>query len=221
MIGEMNKSGSGQITFGEWRDFLLLLPRQASLPAVISYWQSFSRHRLGTSMATQDLDVIVAEKPILPASTSSFSAGYVSSKGKGRAKNQDENHSNNAEKVDYTNPEQSRDEQGNGIFEGSGAYLLAGGLAGAVSRTATAPFDRLKVYLINAVDRPGIPLPSLSSTATQPIQAVKAIAETGSKGMGAFASAMKSLYAEGGVRAFFVGNGLNVIKVRFFGTKYH
>lgn len=73
------------------------------------------------------------------------------------------------------------------ILESTG-YFLAGGIAGVVSRTCTAPFDRLKVFLIANSDV--VPL-----TASQ---------------------AVKQIYYKGnpsGVRAFFKGNGLNVIKV--------
>ncbi|KAI9315862.1 mitochondrial carrier domain-containing protein [Dichotomocladium elegans] len=63
-------------------------------------------------------------------------------------------------------------------------YLLAGGLAGACSRTCTAPFDRLKVYLITHQ--------SAHVTLRQ---------------------AITTLYQQGGWRGFFVGNGLNVMKI--------
>ena len=76
-------------------------------------------------------------------------------------------------------------------------YFLAGGLAGAASRTATAPFDRLKVALIAATDTPG-------STC-----AGSAASRTGS----AIAVVMRHLYESGGLRTFFVGNGLNVLKI--------
>jgi solute carrier family 25 phosphate transporter 23/24/25/41 len=66
-------------------------------------------------------------------------------------------------------------------------YLLAGGIAGAVSRTCTAPFDRLKVYLITN-----------SSTPQKPLT---------------LASAVRSIYNHGGWKSFFVGNGLNVMKI--------
>lgn len=66
-------------------------------------------------------------------------------------------------------------------------YLLAGGIAGAVSRTCTAPFDRLKVYLITHSGTPENPL--------------------------TFFSAVRSIYNHGGWRGFFVGNGLNVMKI--------
>lgn len=66
-------------------------------------------------------------------------------------------------------------------------YLLAGGMAGAVSRTCTAPFDRLKIYLITH-----------SSTPTQPLTLFNAV---------------KIIYSQGGWRSFFVGNGLNIMKI--------
>ncbi|KAF8408528.1 hypothetical protein HHK36_007684 [Tetracentron sinense] len=62
-------------------------------------------------------------------------------------------------------------------------YLIAGGLAGATSRTATAPLDRLKVIL--------------------QVQTTHAH----------IMPALKDIWREGGFLGFFRGNGLNVIKV--------
>ncbi|KAL8232317.1 hypothetical protein R6Q57_002095 [Mikania cordata] len=62
-------------------------------------------------------------------------------------------------------------------------YLIAGGVAGAASRTATAPLDRLKVAL--------------------QVQTTKA----------SIGPAIKNIWKEGGILSFFRGNGLNVVKV--------
>ncbi|XP_051115694.1 calcium-dependent mitochondrial ATP-magnesium/phosphate carrier protein 3-like isoform X2 [Andrographis paniculata] len=62
-------------------------------------------------------------------------------------------------------------------------YLIAGGVAGAASRTATAPLDRLKVIL------------QVQTTNTS------------------IASAVRNIRTEGGLLGFFRGNGLNVLKV--------
>ncbi|XP_048234523.1 calcium-dependent mitochondrial ATP-magnesium/phosphate carrier protein 2 [Ricinus communis] len=62
-------------------------------------------------------------------------------------------------------------------------YLIAGGVAGATSRTATAPLDRLKVIL--------------------QVQTARA----------RMIPAIKNIWKEGGVLAFFRGNALNVLKV--------
>ncbi|KZV57935.1 calcium-binding mitochondrial carrier protein SCaMC-3-like [Dorcoceras hygrometricum] len=62
-------------------------------------------------------------------------------------------------------------------------YLIAGGVAGAASRTATAPLDRLKVILQVQTTRASI-LP-----------------------------AVQTLWKEGGLLGFFRGNGINVLKV--------
>ncbi|KAI3802574.1 hypothetical protein L1987_30712 [Smallanthus sonchifolius] len=62
-------------------------------------------------------------------------------------------------------------------------YLIAGGVAGAASRTATAPLDRLKVSL--------------------QVQTTRA----------AIGPAVKNIWREGGIVSFFRGNGLNVVKV--------
>ncbi|KAI3761464.1 hypothetical protein L1987_51881 [Smallanthus sonchifolius] len=62
-------------------------------------------------------------------------------------------------------------------------YLIAGGVAGAASRTVTAPLDRLKVIL-------------QVQTCNSSIR-----------------STIKNIWKEGGVLSFFRGNGLNVVKV--------
>ncbi|KAL8260934.1 hypothetical protein R6Q59_024983 [Mikania micrantha] len=62
-------------------------------------------------------------------------------------------------------------------------FFIAGGVAGAASRTATAPLDRLKVAL--------------------QVQTTKA----------SIGPAVKNIWKEGGISSFFRGNGLNVVKV--------
>lgn len=79
-------------------------------------------------------------------------------------------------------------------------FLLAGGLAGAVSRTATAPFDRLKVFLITRSE-----LTILAGDAPVTTQSLR--------GLKIITGAVSELYAEAGLKAFWVGNGLNVVKI--------
>ncbi|KAI8897399.1 mitochondrial carrier domain-containing protein [Globomyces pollinis-pini] len=69
-------------------------------------------------------------------------------------------------------------------------YLLAGGVAGAVSRTATAPLDRLKVLL---------------QTDTHNHRAYSHWVSI-KKGV-------NIIYNDGGIRSFFKGNGLNCLKI--------
>lgn len=75
-------------------------------------------------------------------------------------------------------------------------YFLAGAVSGGVSRTATAPLDRLKVYLlVNTKTR---------SVATE-------LAKQGRPGValrnagGPIVDAIKSLWKTGGIRTFFAG----------------
>ncbi|KAL4753288.1 hypothetical protein BDW72DRAFT_210455 [Aspergillus terricola var. indicus] len=83
-------------------------------------------------------------------------------------------------------------------------YFIAGGIAGAVSRTATAPLDRLKVYLIA---KTGSPSPVV--TAAKDGAPLKAAGRASRSLM----DALKELWKAGGIRSLFAGNGLNVVKV--------
>ncbi|KAI1858634.1 hypothetical protein JX265_010727 [Neoarthrinium moseri] len=84
-------------------------------------------------------------------------------------------------------------------------YFVAGAVAGGISRTATAPLDRLKVYLLvntKTTNHAAID----AAKKGRPLEALK-------NGSRSFFVACKELYCTGGVRGLFAGNGLNVIKI--------
>ena len=64
-----------------------------------------------------------------------------------------------------------------------------------VSRSCTAPFDRLKIFLITRQPDPTLVLASRSF------------------GMKAITNAITSIYVENGVLGFWIGNGLSVAKI--------
>lgn len=99
-------------------------------------------------------------------------------------------------------------------------YFLAGGISGITSRTATAPLDRLKVYLIAQTNDTRETLKKVKQG--NALQATKHGAHT-------LAKACRDLWAAGGIRSLYagksnvsivvkdtdisIGNGINIIKV--------
>ncbi|GAA5848778.1 hypothetical protein JCM3766R1_005305 [Sporobolomyces carnicolor] len=111
-------------------------------------------------------------------------------------------------------PEDGDDEEDDdepGMFAGAGKFLLAGGMAGAVSRTATAPFDRLKVYLITSPST--VPLASKATTTSGSSKSKAATTKPPRRNAGSLAAAVRAVYSQGGVKAFWTGNMLNIIKI--------
>ncbi|BGP41635.1 hypothetical protein JCM10449v2_005626 [Rhodotorula kratochvilovae] len=305
-VKTVDRNGDGVISFDEWRDFLLLLPRPISMKEVWRYWQARPLDRPSMSRLTQDGDVSIgrgksgwnrlrsksSSSSTSSASTSAFAqpsltgataaerdaaqrlfaasdlrareplnaeqrysaecallrqerrkgAGGAAEKGKEKATAEavarapavasalefeesgvvavDEEKAK-AEKAPAAvgagmkaavvpQPEEEEEVEENDqiadMFAGAGKFLLAGGMAGAVSRTATAPFDRLKVYLITSATAPPCP------------EAAAAAAKAGKKpprpGAGSLTKAIRTVYTQGGgVKAFWTGNGLNIIKI--------
>lgn len=75
-------------------------------------------------------------------------------------------------------------------------YFIAGGMAGAVSRTATAPLDRLKVYLIAQTGSKQNAVEAVKTGA--PLKAAKSAT-------GSLVNATLELWRMGGVRSLFAG----------------
>ncbi|KAI1299940.1 hypothetical protein EDD11_006342 [Mortierella claussenii] len=160
-IKAMDKDGDGVIDYEEWRDFLVLLPRETTLKEIFHYVQEV------VAQVGVDGDVV------MPPSENDYVA----------------------------------------------KYLLAGAIAGAVSRTATAPLDRLKVYLITNSAPVPVPVPALTGPVAQ--AGLKHIPRFSTPTNAAVApmkqrllwNAITELYQQGGIKTFFRGNGLNIVKI--------
>ncbi|XP_014222694.1 calcium-binding mitochondrial carrier protein SCaMC-2 isoform X1 [Trichogramma pretiosum] len=130
LLQRMDKDGSLNISFNEWRDFLLYAPT-TDIHELIQYWRHTTYMDIGEDIGVPD---------------------------------------------DFTNSEMVT-----GMWW---RHLLAGGVAGAVSRTCTAPLDRIKVYL----------------------------QVHGSKSCNIL-SCGRYMMREGGIKSYWRGNGINVLKI--------
>ncbi|CAO1624430.1 unnamed protein product [Sympodiomycopsis kandeliae] len=151
------------------------------------------------------------------ATVSSSSSSSSSSGGSGGASSTSSSDNQDSQAADHSGHEEEEEEDNDMIHSDVALkFLLAGGIAGAVSRTATAPFDRLKIYLITASR-------SDETATSQAIETVKKSGASGaskeagklaSRSMGMLGTAVQTLYREGGgLKAFWLGNGLNCMKI--------
>lgn len=91
-------------------------------------------------------------------------------------------------------------------------FFLAGGLSGVVSRTCTAPLDRIKVFLIARTDLSSTLLKNKTQLRHH-IEELRHKKIPPQKIESPLVRSIKTIYKQGGIKAFYVGNGLNVIKV--------
>ncbi|XP_064078368.1 mitochondrial adenyl nucleotide antiporter SLC25A25-like isoform X4 [Macrobrachium nipponense] len=131
LLQRMDKDGTLDISFDEWRDYLLFHP-SANLHDIILYWRHATNLDVGEDLSVPD-DFSLEE--------------WLSGKW--------------------------------------WRHLVAGGFAGMVSRTCTAPLDRLKVFL----------------------------QVHGGKQFQGLANCFRYMLKEGGVRSLWRGNGINVLKI--------
>ncbi|XP_058054095.1 mitochondrial adenyl nucleotide antiporter SLC25A25 isoform X2 [Anopheles bellator] len=129
LLKRMDKDGSLNISFDEWRDFLLLAP-SSDIHELVKYWRHSTYLDIGEDLNVPD---------------------------------------------DFTQSEMQT-----GMWW---RHLAAGGIAGAVSRTCTAPLDRLKVFL--------------------QVQSSKQ----------RISDCLQYMLKEGGVRSLWRGNLINVLKI--------
>lgn len=183
------------VTFTEFRDFLILLPRRATPFEIYKFYQVHKRFSDGRGAARVNMDGDpILSFPKAPGSPEHSTAqGFFKQHGEEGVDDPLDDLDTKVdiledEDEDYYEPETRHE---------SWRFLLAGGIAGGVSRSVTAPFDRLKIFLMTSANA------TPSTGKATPFRAAHTLAV-----------AVGRIYKEGGgVKAFWVGNGLNVLKI--------
>ncbi|EJU05998.1 mitochondrial carrier [Dacryopinax primogenitus] len=198
---------SRPISFPEFRDFLLLLPRTPSVSEIFQYYEVckyLGDDGRGSARVNMEGDVSLSAEDRPPAKHHGRIAQGPIESGTGSEASppisRDMEPTDGQISVsDVIGEGEEEEEEHETWLGGSMAlkFLFAGGVAGAVSRTCTAPFDRLKIYLITRkVDNVG-----------------SWMIPTRSHGVTVIANAMRGIYLESGLLGFWIGNGLNVVKI--------
>ncbi|CDW96006.1 hypothetical protein [Sporisorium scitamineum] len=257
------------VTFPEFRDYLLLLPRKPSVLEIFRFYQvrkafglfgmggifaelavGWGKTERGATAVNFDGDVSLAgeekkrESPAVKeakraeklgkrqeaaaaaatksvdetaeSTDASASSLSTSSDKLDNAKQQAAQDAAAAAKTAHDQTIDEEEEEDNDMIHGAVAlkFLVAGGIAGAVSRTATAPFDRLKIYLITTARSPDIAEAAKAAVSGQAGANAAAAAKAAGHGLSILREALWNLYRDGGgLRAFWVGNGLNCLKI--------
>ncbi len=249
------------VTFPEFRDYLLLLPRKPSVPEIFRFYQvrkafglfgmsgifaelavGWGKTERGAAAVNFDGDVSLAgeekkrESPAVKeakraeklgkkqeaaaaaaskavedtASDSSDGSSVSSTTSSGEVDHAKQKAATSAAAAAKEAHDQGVDEEeeedDNDMIHGTVAlkFLAAGGIAGAISRTATAPFDRLKIYLITSARSPEV-VEAAKAAAMGPNGSA---AKAAGQGLGIMREAVRNLYRDGGgLKAFWVGNG--------------
>ncbi|KAI7547446.1 hypothetical protein KC331_g5013 [Hortaea werneckii] len=237
----IDRDDNGTIDFAEWRDFLLFMPTNSpGLKAVFSYYTSTVKVNAEGDVNLSD-EALSGLGTILPfLHTSLFGAitqlVRPSTPAQAQATAPISDQINDAAIMDTTTynpatktlenmpttldqaieddpyipikPARRKQDEPEPLrlidFVPDVGYFIAGGISGITSRTATAPLDRLKVYLI-----------AQTGQSKEAIEAAKhgAAVKAASSGVRSLWNAVRELWAAGGMRSLFAGNGLNIVKV--------
>ncbi|EDW41254.1 GM24660 [Drosophila sechellia] len=170
LLTRMDKDGSLNISFNEWRDFMLLAP-STDIHDLIKFWRHSTMLRNSTYQYNLPVDYHnIQQMAVAGDMMEDFVVIFRDMMGRYLDIGEDMNVPD-----DFTQKEMQT-----GLWW---RHLVAGGIAGAVSRTCTAPLDRIKVYLQVQTQRMGI------------------------------SECMHIMLNEGGSRSMWRGNGINVLKI--------
>ncbi|KAL9641216.1 MAG: hypothetical protein Q9204_000204 [Flavoplaca sp. TL-2023a] len=233
-FSEVDTNGDGVISFDEWRDFLLFIPAATpNLRAVLTYYSSTVTVNAEGDVHVSDEAVEgIGRRHFLSRFFESLFATFRASPSatapkakarppeKGRLQQNPTNLADPHGQLQYhdhatIDPEDLEDfvalddisQRRSRLLTDLSpplGYFLAGGIAGVVSRTATAPLDRLKVYLIAQTSVKAEAINAAKSGL--PVQAAKHASRP-------LVEASRTLWRMGGMQSLFAGNGLNVVKV--------
>ncbi|KAF8316024.1 mitochondrial carrier domain-containing protein [Cantharellus anzutake] len=204
MTAVTSSPDSPAISFTEFRDYLLLLPREISPREIHQYYEMrrlMGDDGRGPARVTMEGDVSLSGED----SSYHTQSHHVTAESWQQSLPTADHSYDDHHDADDTDEEEEEDDSHHLLGSSSLKFLLAGGVAGVVSRTATAPFDRLKVYLMTT----SIDLVSSNIS----LNAAPATSSALQRGTQVIWRAILNIYAEGGVRAFWVGNALNTAKI--------